>query len=154
MKAFFDFFGDSALGVWMRESQVLFPLFEMTHLLGLAVLLGSIVLLNARFFGIGLRREKVSEAAEDLAPWTRLSLVVMAVSGVMLFVAKAPDLGGADLGTFLTKMGLIATGVVFHYAVQVPLARKENFAAGRAAAAVSVLVWFSAAVVGLSLEFL
>ena len=65
MKPFFDFFGESPVGVWLRESQVWFPLFEMLHLAALAVLLGSIVLLNARFFGVGLRRESVAEVAED-----------------------------------------------------------------------------------------
>ncbi|MFM2125164.1 MAG: hypothetical protein RL328_1615 [Acidobacteriota bacterium] len=154
MKALFDLFGESPVGVWLRESQIWFPLFEMLHLAGLGVLLGSIVLLNGRFFGLGLRRETVAEVAEDLAPWTRLSLVVMAISGFMLFCAKAPDLSGMDQGVFLTKMGLIAVGVVFHYRVQVPQARKQNFGAGRLAAAVSLLIWFGAAIVGLSLEFL
>lgn len=154
MKPVFDFFGESALGVAIRNSRYAFPAVEMVHLLGLGLFLGSILLLNARFFNLGLKREKVSELVEDLAPWTRLSLIVMAVSGVALFCSKAPDLWDMDRDGFYLKMILLALGAVFHYTVQVPLARKENLRGGKLAAAVSLALWFGGALAGLSLEFL
>jgi hypothetical protein len=154
LKAIFDFAGQSALGIWMRESRYNFPIFEMVHLLGLALLLGSIVLLNLRFFGIGLRRLRVSEVAQDLAPWTRLALMMMVFSGIPLFCSKAEDLWDDDPNAFFTKMSLILFGLVFHYAVQVPMARRENLSTGRAAAVVSLATWFGAAIAGLSLEFI
>lgn len=154
MKPIFDFFGESALGIGIRNSRYAFPFIEMAHLLGLGMLLGSILLLNIRFFGFGLKREKVSEVAEDLAPWTRLSLIVMAVSGVGLFASKAPDLWEQDRDFFYLKMSFIAVAVAFHYIVQVPLARKENMSAGKLAAALSLVLWFGGALAGLSLEFL
>ena len=154
MKAIFDFFGESALGVAIRNSRYAFPVVEMAHLLGLGMLLGSILLLNIRFFGFGLKREKVSEVAEDLAPWTRLSLIVMAISGIGLFASKAPDLWDQDRDYFYLKMSLLTVGTLFHYFVQVPLARKENMTAGKLAAVVSLILWFGGALAGLSLEFL
>lgn len=154
MKTVFDFFGESALGVAIRNSRYAFPAFEMVHLLGLGLFLGSILLLNARFFNIGLKREKVSELVEDLAPWTRLSLIVMALSGVALFCSKAPDLWDMDRDGFYIKMVLLALGTVFHYSVQVPLARRENISAGKIAAAASLMLWLGGALAGLSLEFL
>jgi hypothetical protein len=51
-------------------------------------------------------------------------------------------------------MLLVAIAVVFHYTVQVPLARANNLSRGRLAATFSLLVWFGAAVCGLTLEFL
>jgi hypothetical protein len=154
LKPFFDFAGESALGAWMRDSQYTFPAFEMVHLLGLGLLLGSVLLLNARFFGLGMKRQSLAEVAADFAPWTKLALVLMAISGAPLFASKAPDLWSEDLAGFTIKMSLIAVGVVFHYTVQTPLARAEDFARGRFAAAFSLLVWFGAAMAGLSLEFL
>ncbi len=154
MKAIFDFFGESALGVAIRNSRYAFPFVEMAHLLGLGMLLGSILLLNIRFFGFGLKREKVSEVAEDLVPWTRLSLILMAISGIGLFASKAPDLWEQDRDYFYLKMSLLALGTLFHYLIQVPLARKENMTAGKLAAVVSLILWFGGALAGLSLEFL
>jgi hypothetical protein len=154
LKPLFDFAGESTLGVWMRNSRYAFPAFEMVHLIGLGLLLGSVILLKARFFGLGMRRQKPSELAVDFAPWTKLALLLMLISGVPLFASKAPDLWREDLPGYTIKMSLIAVSVVFHYTVQVPLAMKENFGIGRLAAAFSLLTWFGAALAGLSLEFL
>ena len=155
MEPIFQAIHHTALGEWMRNSRYAFPGFEMAHLLGLGLLLGSVLLFNARFFGLGLRRQSVAEVAEDLAPWTRLALVLMLLSGVPLFFSKAPDLWREDLAGYTIKMTLIAVGVAFHYSVQVPLARVADDALnGRIAAAFSLLVWFGAAIAGLTLEFL
>lgn len=138
----------------MRDSRYLFPAFEMAHLLGLGLLLGSVLILNARFFGIGMRRQSTAELAADLAPWTRFALILMVLSGVPLFTSKAPDLWNDDRTGFELKMILLVVGVVFHYTVLVPLARSGNLAKGKVAAAFSLLLWFGAALCGLSLEFL
>lgn len=152
MKPLFDFAGESALGQWVINSRYAFPAFEMLHLLGLGLLLGSVLLLNARFFGLGMRRQTIGEVAEDLAPWTRLALMVMVVSGMPLFAAKAPDLWREELAAYTAKMSLIGIGVILHFAVQVPMARAGK--PGRGVAGLALLVWFSAALAGLSLEFL
>lgn len=154
LEALFTYAGQSPLGLWMRGSRYAFPAFETAHLTGLAVLLGAVLLINARFFELGLRRQRLAEVAGDLAPWTGHALLVMVLSGVPLFCSKAPDLWEMDRDAFLLKMGLVAAGVGWHYGVQLPLARQERLGAGRAAAVVSLMLWFGAAVAGLSLEFL
>jgi hypothetical protein len=154
MQTFFEWASQSALGVAMRDSRYPFPAAEMVHLIGLGLLLGAVLLFNARFFGLGMRRQTLPEVAEDFAPWTLLALAIMVASGVFMFTAKAGELWEANRTTYYTKMGLIATAVVFHYAVQVPLARAGNLAQGRIAAAVSLALWFGAAMTGLSIEFL
>jgi hypothetical protein len=154
LKLIFDFAGNSALGIWMRDSQYRFPFVEITHLLGLGLLLGSILILNARFFGLGMKRQTVAEVAADFAPWTKLALIVMLISGVPLFASKAPELWEQDRLGFELKMLLVAVGVLFHYTVQIPLARAGNMSRGKLAAAFSLFCWFGAALCGLTLEFL
>ena len=78
----------------------------------------------------------------------------MVLSGIPLFASKAPDLWREDLLGYTIKMSLITIGVIFHYSVQAPLARAENKSQGKKAAAFSLIVWFGAALAGLSLEFL
>ncbi|MEO8100417.1 MAG: DUF6644 family protein [Acidobacteriota bacterium] len=154
MKASFDFAAKSGFGTAIRDSRYAFPALEMVHLVGLGLLLGSILLFNARFFGFGMRRQTLREVAADFAPWTRLALILMVVSGIPMFAAKAGELWREDLAGFTVKMSLIAVGVVFHYSVQIPLAKAENVSRGRIAATVSLVVWFGAAIAGLTLEFL
>jgi hypothetical protein len=152
LKPLFDFAGDSALGQWVANSRYAFPAFEMLHLLGLGLLLGSILLFNAHAFGLGMRRQSSAELSDDFAPWIKLALLLMAVSGVPMFASKAHDLWNEELAAYTIKMSLIVLGVVLHYTVQVPRARAGSN--GRWTAALALLVWFSAALAGLSLEFL
>lgn len=154
MKGFFDWAGHSALANWMHDSAYAFPAFEMVHLVGLGLLLGSVFLLNIRFFGLGMRRQRVSDLALDFAPWTGLGLLLMVISGVPLFASKALDLWSEDRFGFFIKMELIAIVVVFHYFVLIPLAQKDNVGRGRIVAAFSLICWFGAAIAGLTLEFL
>ena len=154
IRDFFLWMSGSALGLAMRDHKAAFPAAEMVHLIGLGLLLGAMLLFNARFFGLGMKRQTTAELAADFAPWMRLALLIMVASGVFLFAAKAGDLWEHQLATYSTKMGLIAVAVVFHYAVQVPLARAGNLGWGKAGAAVSLGLWFGAATTGLSLEFL
>lgn len=154
MQSFFEWASQSALGSAMRESQVAFPAAEMVHLIGLGLLLGSVLIFNARFLGLGMRRQTTAELAADFAPWTRLALLIMVVSGIPMFAMKAAELWHQDLATYATKMGLIAVAVVLHYLVQVPLARSGNFGWGKVGALLSLALWFGAAITGLSLEFL
>ncbi len=136
----------------MRNSRYAFPAFEMVHLLGLGLLLGSILILNARFFGVGMKRQSTADLAADFAPWTKLALVLMVLSGIPLFTSKAPDLWNDDRAGFELKIVLLAIAMVFHYTVLLPTARAGK--TGKLAAAVSLLLWFGAALCGLSLEFL
>ena len=154
METIFHGAASTGFGETIRNSQYLFPLVESIHLLGLAFLLGSILIFNARFFGVGMTRQTVAEVAGDFSPWTRRALYVMAATGVPLFFAKAGDLYDAELPAFLIKMSLIALGVVWHFTVQLRLARAGSMAWGRVAAAAALCMWFGAAVAGLTLEFL
>ncbi len=154
MDHFFHAAASTAVGEAIRNSRWLFPLVETTHLMALAFLLGSILLFNARFLGLGFRRQTTGDVAYDLAPWTRRALYLMALSGVLLFTAKAGDLYEQDLKNFTIKMTLITLAVVFHFAVQQRLARRGSLLWGRLAAVAALGMWFGAAVYGLTLEFL
>jgi hypothetical protein len=154
MRAFFEWMSQSALGEAMRESLYGFPIAEMVHLTGLGLLLGAMIFFNGRFFGIGMKRQSAAELASDFAPWVRLALVLMVISGIPMFAMKAEDLWSIYLTTYSTKMGLIAAAVLLYYFVQVPLARRGRMGLGMVAAVVSLVLWFGAALAGLSLEFL
>src|SRR5690242_9781435 len=52
---FFRWCDSTAVAETIRNSRVLFPLVESIHLLGLTVLLGTIIVLNLRLAGAGLR---------------------------------------------------------------------------------------------------
>jgi len=147
----FEWADGTALGTAIRNSYILFPAVETTHLIGLALLLGSILIANARFFGIGLRRQTIFEVVQDFAPWTLVSLGLMAVSGSLMFLAQAKEIYEHKGWRFLTKVTLLVLAVTFHFTVYRRIAPS-----GRAkwVAGVSLLLWFATACAGLALQFL
>ena len=86
---FFEWCEATALGSAVRSSKWLFPVIESVHLLGLALLGGSLLLLDLRLLGLGLRRQPVAQLARDAQPWLVGSLLVMLATGVPLFLSEA-----------------------------------------------------------------
>src|SRR5690606_11822619 len=82
----------SALGELMRASRYAYPIAEMIHLLGLAVVLGSLLLQCSRLLGFGMHRQTAAEVTEDLGGWTSIGLVAMVLSGICMFASRAGDL--------------------------------------------------------------
>jgi hypothetical protein len=137
-----------ALARSMRQSLWLYPGVEVAHITGLAVLVGSIAMLDLRVLGIG-RALPVRALARFLLPWTLGSLVIIVPSGLMMFSAHASDFIGNP--AFLTKLALLAVAainaVLFHVLVYRGVSAWDTrtgapFAA-RAQAAISLALWVS-----------
>ena len=80
---------DSAIGTSIRESTYAFPIIETAHVLGIALLVGTIAVVDLRLLGILFRRERVSSIVRQVLPLTWSGFVVMFVSGFLLFWSEA-----------------------------------------------------------------
>ena len=99
----------SALGQALRESSWLYPALQIAHLWGVALLFGSIVVLDLRLLGLG-RRIPVKALAAHVMPWSAASFILIVPSGLAMFAAYASEL--IDSPVFVAKMCLImAAGV-------------------------------------------
>lgn len=116
---YFQWLEATAGSVAIRESLLLYPIIETTHVLTLCLFLGMIALLDLRLLGVGLRGVPVSEVAGQLLPWALAGFVLMAISGSLLFYS-GPVRAAANI-FFRIKMVMIAlTGInalVFHFTV-------------------------------------
>ena len=75
----------------IRDSRWMFPAIEAVHIVALAVLLGAILVLDLRLFGVTLRTKPVRQLAYQLEPFTIVSLVMILTSGFVTFAcANAP----------------------------------------------------------------
>ena len=72
---------NSAIGTAVRDSLWLFPVVEVFHLIGLAVIGGAVLVVDFRLLGLGLRNHPVSRLARDVQPWVVGSLVLMIAVG-------------------------------------------------------------------------
>ena len=57
------------LGRFVVESNWLFPVIESVHLLALALLGGSILVVDMRLVGLGLKGREVKEIAREARPY-------------------------------------------------------------------------------------
>ncbi len=81
---------ETSFSIYLRESELAFPLTEAIHLIGLGISMGAIMWVDLRLLGLAMRREKVSDVVGRLEPFAIGGFVVMFVSGILLFVGK-PD---------------------------------------------------------------
>jgi hypothetical protein len=73
------------LSVAIRESAWGFPIIESVHVLGLC-LFGFAILMDLRVLGVALTRVPAAEIAAGLTAWMRAGIVVVVVSGILIFL--------------------------------------------------------------------
>jgi hypothetical protein len=99
----------SALGQAMRQWLWLYPSVEIAHLLGIALLFGSVAVLDLRLLGLW-KRVPVKPLAAQVLPWSAAAFLLIVPSGLLMFVAHASDFIASPV--FVLKMCLImAAGV-------------------------------------------
>jgi len=121
---------------------------EIVHLTGIALLFGSIAMLDLRLLGLS-RAVPVTRLARHVLPWTAGAFVLIVPSGLMMFIAHAGDFIRSEV--FVLKIGLIlAAGTnaavlhagVFRGAAAWDVARMPPPAA-RVAAGLSLVLWIA-----------
>lgn len=98
----------SPFAAWLRASAWAYPASEILHLAGMALLFGSIVVVDLRLAGLG-RQLPVTPLLRHALPATMAGFALIVVSGALLFVAHADDLIGNR--AFLVKLVLIVLGL-------------------------------------------
>jgi len=94
----------TGLGRFMREALWVYPAVEAVHIVGLALLFGSIAIVDLRLLGAG-RRMPAAALVGYAVPWSLLGFVIAACSGLMMFTAHASEFLSQPV--FLLKMSLI-----------------------------------------------
>lgn len=73
---------------WLRTVPGLPPIVQTLHLLSVAIVLGSIVVLSLRVLGWAAPSQAPEEMSRRLAPWTWTALPVLVASGFVFVVAR------------------------------------------------------------------
>lgn len=108
MEAFLAALGSSGPAALLRSSQYIYPLVNTAHILGFALLVGSVAALDARILGFG-RRIPLADVAHLLLPFTVGGLALAIVAGVALFVVKPEEYWANPV--FLVKLVLIVLAI-------------------------------------------
>jgi hypothetical protein len=144
----------TGLGIAIRKSTLVFPAVEVVHVLGLTLLLGSILAVNMRLLGAGLRRQTPAEVATLLTPlfWTGLGIAL--ATGIIMFVGEPVKCFFNE--AFWWKMGLLVAAIAFHLTLFRWAARSQTSGPllQKSAAVVSLTLWFGVGVAGRVIGFI
>ena len=61
----------------LNNNEWSFPLLEIFHILGFALSIGTIAVVDLRLLGWGMKRSSPSQLLKDTAPWSLAGLAVM-----------------------------------------------------------------------------
>jgi hypothetical protein len=146
----------SALGQGIHNSSWLFPFIEVFHLIAIGILGGAVLLIDLRLFGWGLRRHAPGEIARDVQPVLNIGLIVLIVSGVLLYASE-----GAKMyfnTAFRFKMICLFLAVLYSFtwhrkiAAQSPV--NETPLGAKLAASLSLLLWICVGLGGRAIGFI
>jgi hypothetical protein len=150
--AFLEWLQSTRVGVLVAESLWGYPLFETIHSLGMAMLIGSLGLINLRV--LGYKPDLPLLGTQQLLPLAWLGFTLNAISGALLFSSDAVYFFSSY--TFRIKMVLIILGGVNAALLSRRIFREAAGGAppvARAAstkwiAATSLVFWFGAVCAG------
>lgn len=96
---------DARLAVLIRESGSAFPILESLHVIGIAIVFGTIAIVDLRLIGYAAHRRSARRLIQELLPYTWLAFALCVLTGLLMFVSNATAY--AHNPYFWWKMGVI-----------------------------------------------
>ena len=149
----------SGLATLMRQSQWLYPIVEIVHIVGFVTLVGSVAMFDLRLLGLSPNLP-VAGMARHLLRWSLASLVLVVPSGFAMFAAHATEF--ADNNAFRLKLLLLAAAainaILFHRTSFRSVADWNTTVtpprSSRVAAGVSLAIWLGVICCGRLIAYL
>lgn len=150
---------ETGLATGIRDSLFLFPLLEAVHVFGLALVFGTIVIIDLRLLGFASTHRSFQRMASDSMKWTWGAFAVTATTGVLMFITNAT--GYFDNVYFRVKIGLLVLAALNVGVFELTARRTINEwdravsapRAGKTAAVMSLVLWLAIIVTGRMIGF-
>jgi hypothetical protein len=144
----------SALAEWLRTTAGAIPVIEAAHVMAVALVFGTILIVDLRLLGIPNTRRSFTRTSSELLRFTWLGFGLAVVTGVLMFVANPATYVSNAL--FWWKMAALVGGGVNMAVFELVTSRGvQSWDRDRrppppavAAAVLSIVIWTSAVVLG------
>ena len=146
---FFQWLGSLPVADTINNSEWLFPAIESVHITGLAILIGTVAIVDFRLLGLTLRDRPVAQIAADLRLWTLAGIGIMLTTGPLMLSAE-PERGYGN-PAFTFKMTCLLLALVTHFTIHRRATKSGG--GGRLAACLSLLLWTGVVFGGRAIAF-
>lgn len=144
LQPYFQAMNDSSVAKYISESLWIYPLDQAIHLLFLALFAGSILILDIRLLGFGMREQSVAKVARDSWPWVIIGFLGLVATGIPQLIQNAMREYFSDF--FWIKMYVLPVALIYTLTVRRMVSQAEE---GRVSPGVqkivglvSLLLWF------------
>jgi hypothetical protein len=123
--------------------------------MALGMLIGTLLIVDLRLLGFGMRRQSVAQLARFLAPWTLLGVASMIITGIPMFMSEAIKLSRSS--PFFYKMIFLFCAVTLHFTLHrkaTAASARQGSGLGKLAASLSLICWLGVALAGRAIAFL
>lgn len=145
----------SGLSSTIRGSRYAVPCLQAVHLLGMTILLGTTVTLDAGLMSKTGGFLATRSAAAQVWRWNVAGLITMLLSGAMIFTADTVRYVANE--SFRTKMVLLCLAMAFHFSVTRTLTasgwKQGPWLRGAGAGVLSLALWFAVGCAGRAIAF-
>jgi hypothetical protein len=137
----------------IQREEWLIPLLQSVHIVAIAMVLSSVVMVDLRILGVG-RSQTMVQTARRFVPWLWTGLVILAATGAALIIGEPKR--SLPNAAFQLKMVLLALAIAVTVAFQLSLRRNIRFweekRAGRTFTAIlavaTFVLWCAIAIAG------
>lgn len=144
ISAFCEWLSNTAVSMTIQNVYWIIPTVQTVHILAIATVMASVVMLDFRLLGVTARSQTLPEVAHRFLPWVWGAVAVLLASGSILITAEP----GRDLlnEVFYLKMSLLACVLALTFGFQVLVRREGAFwehrrVIARVTAVVSLALW-------------
>lgn len=146
----FEWLEASALGMFVKGQAATFAIIEAVHLLGLALLGGTVLAQDLRLLNVVMRDVPSHVVTDQAHRWFKVGLWILVLTGVPMLAGVATRCYHNPF--YWTKMIALAIGILFVFTLKQPLLRGDHAALEpltlKLMALASMSVWFLVAASG------
>jgi len=150
---------NTLLAQFIAGSAWAFPAIETVHVIAIALVVGSISIVDLRLLDVSWKTHRVTDLTQEILPWTWGFFIVAVITGLLMFISDAASY--ALNFAFQIKLLLMALAganmLVFHMLIEPGIAswdvNKSTPASARIAAGLSLTFWIGVVAYGRWIAF-
>jgi len=136
----------------LNTNEWAFPVCEVLHILGFAIAIGTITMVDLRLLGIGMKKQSAADLVNDTRAWTLGGLALVLISGPLIF-SSDPNLYLHNV-SFRFKITMLVLAIIYNYTIHRWVALKKSPGALAAiTGAISLGLWISVVFGGIFIAF-
>ena len=120
----FEWLEASALGAFVKDQAATFAIIEAVHLMGLALLGGTVLAQDLRLLNLVMRDVPSNVVTEQAHRWFKVGLWILLLTGVPMLAGVATKCYHNPF--YWTKMIALAVGILFVFTLKQPLLRADH----------------------------